>query len=195
MFETIQETLMKQQLIEMLCEKSFMYSKDPIYKLASGRQSQFYVNCRPTTLHPKGMYLVGRLVFNCIEGLNVQGVGGLTFGADPIAMATAFTSYIREKPLKAFSVRKTQKDHGIVKWIEGDIASGEKVVVVEDVVTTGGSTIKALDRVRAEGLHVEKVMILVDRQEGGIEAIREHADSVESIITIEDLMKVYQDND
>ncbi len=186
---------MKQQLIEMLCEKSFMYSKDPIYKLASGRQSQFYVNCRPTTLHPKGMYLVGRLVFNCIEGLNVQGVGGLTFGADPIAMATAFTSYIREKPLKAFSVRKTQKDHGIVKWIEGDIASGEKVVVVEDVVTTGGSTIKALDRVRAEGLHVEKVMILVDRQEGGIEAIREHADSVESIITIEDLMKVYQDND
>ncbi|MBW2194311.1 MAG: orotate phosphoribosyltransferase [Deltaproteobacteria bacterium] len=183
---------MKQQLVEMLCEKSFMYSKDPIYKLASGRQSQFYVNCRPTTLHPKGMYLVGHLVFNCIERLNVQGVGGLTFGADPIAMATAFTSYMRKKPLKAFSVRKTQKDHGIVKWVEGDITRGEKVVIVEDVVTTGGSTIKALDRVQAEGLHVEKVVVLVDRQEGGMEAIREHVNSVEAIVTIEDLMRAHR---
>ena len=183
---------MKQELVEMLYEKSFMYSKEPKYKLASGRQSHFYVNCRPTALHPKGMFLIGHLVFDRIKDLDAQGVGGLTFGADPVAMATAFVSYLKEKPLKAFSIRKTQKDHGIVKWIEGDMKQGEKVVIVEDVVTTGGSTIKAVERVRAEGLDVLKVVVLVDRQEGGIENVKAHVASVESIVTIEDLMAMHR---
>jgi len=184
---------MKEELVEMLCQKSFMYSKEPIYKLVSGRKSHFYVNCKPTTLDPKGMFLVGHLVFDSIKELDVQGVGGLTFGADPVAMATAFASYLKGKPLKAFSIRKTQKDHGIVKWIEGDMEPGEKVVIVEDVVTTGGSTIKAVERARAEGLDVVKVVILVDRQEGGVEAVKAHVASVESIVTIEDLMAVSHD--
>ena len=184
---------MKEELVEMLCQKSFMYSKEPIYKLVSGRKSHFYVNCKPTTLDPKGMFLVGHLVFDSIKELDVQGVGGLTFGADPVAMATAFASYLKGKPLKAFSIRKTQKDHGIVKWIEGDMEPGEKVVIVEDVVTTGGSTMKAVERARAEGLDVAKVVILVDRQEGGVEAVKTHVASVESIVTIEDLMAVSHD--
>jgi orotate phosphoribosyltransferase len=186
---------MKQELIEMLCEKSFMYSKEPIYRLVSGRQSNFYVNCKPTTLHPKGMFLVGHMVFDCVKKVDAQGVGGLTFGADPVAFATAFASYLKEKPLKAFSIRKTQKDHGIVKWLEGDMQPGERVVIVEDVVTTGGSTINAVKRARAEGLEVVKVVVLVDRQEGGMGAVKAHVDSIEAIVTIEDLMAVYQERE
>ena len=184
---------MKEELVKILCEKSFMYSKDPVYKLVSGRQSNFYVNCKPTTLDPKGMFLVGHLVFDCIKELDAQGVGGLTFGADPVAMATAFASYMKGKPLKAFSIRKIQKDHGIVKWVEGDMKSGERVVIVEDVVTTGGSAIKAVERARTEGLDVIKVIVLVDRQEGGVEAVKAHVASVESIVTIDDLMAVHRD--
>ena len=184
---------MKQALIQMLYEKSFMYSEEPVYKLVSGRMSQYYVNCKPTILDPKGMFLTGHLAYECIKDMDIQGVGGLTFGADPVAMATAFASYLKEKPIKAFSIRKTQKDHGIVKWIEGDMTSGEKVVIVEDVVTTGGSTMKAVERARAEGLEVVKVVALVDRQEGGVEAIQALVPSVESIVTIDDLMAVHKD--
>lgn len=183
---------MKQKLIEMLCEKSFMYSKEPIYRLVSGCQSNFYVNCKPTTLHPKGMFLVGHMVFDCVKEADAQGIGGLTFGADPVALAAAFVSYLKKRPLKAFSIRKTQKDHGIVKWLEGDMQPGEKVVIVEDVVTTGGSTIKAVERARAEGLEVVKVVVLVDREEGGMGAVKVHVDSVEAIVTVSDLMAVYQ---
>jgi orotate phosphoribosyltransferase len=138
------------------------------------------------------MFLVGHMVFDCVKELDVQGVGGLTFGADPVASAAAFVSYLKEKPLKAFSIRKTQKDHGIVRWLEGDMQPGDKVVIVEDVVTTGGSTIKAVERARAEGLEVVKVVVLVDRQEGGMEAVKAHVDSVEAIVTVADLMAVYQ---
>ena len=182
---------MKDDLVQMLYDKSFVYSKEPVYKLASGRQSHFYVNCRPVTLDPKGMFLVGHLVFDCIKDLDVHGVGGLTFGADPVAVATAFVSYLKGKPLKAFSIRKTQKDHGIVKWVEGDLKRGERIIIVEDVVTTGGSTIKAVERARTEGLDVVKAVVLVDRQEGGLEAVKAHVASVEAIVTIEELMSLH----
>jgi len=180
---------MKQELIELICRKSFQYSEKPIFKLVSGRMSQFYVNCKPTTLHPRGMFLVGHLIFEAIKDKAVSGVGGLTFGADPIAVATAFASELGGKPIKAFSIRKTQKDHGIVKWIEGDITPGERVAVIDDVATTGGSTIKAIERVRAEGIEVVTAVILVDRQEGGIENIRQHVEDVSAIITRDELMK------
>jgi orotate phosphoribosyltransferase len=183
---------MKQGLVEMLYEKSFMYSEEPIYKLVSGRQSRFYVNCKPTTLDPKGMYLVGHLVFDCIKDLDVRGVGGLTFGADPVAMATAFASYLKGKPVKAFSIRKTQKDHGIVKWVEGDMAAGDRVVIIEDVITTGGSTIKAVERARAERLDVVQVVTLVDRQEGGVEAVKAYVEAVDAVVTVDDLMAVHR---
>jgi orotate phosphoribosyltransferase len=122
--------IMKQELIELICRKSFQYSQEPVFKLVSGRMSQFYVNCKPTTLHPRGMFLAGNLMFEAIKGKNVSAVGGLTFGADPIAVATAFASELGRKPVKAFSIRKNQKDHGIVKWIEGDIKPGERVAII-----------------------------------------------------------------
>ncbi len=181
---------MKDELIRILCEKSFQYSEQPVFKLVSGRFSQFYVNCKPTTLSPRGMFLTGHLVYEAIRDMDIAGVGGLTFGADPIAMATAFVSELQGRPIQAFSIRKTQKDHGMIRWIEGDLHPGDRVVIIDDVVTTGGSTIKAIERARQEGMQVVKVVILVDRQEGGLENIRTYVPDIAVIITRDDLMKV-----
>ncbi len=180
--------MMRQELIRMICEKSFKYSDKPVFKLASGGLSSFYVNCKPTTLSPRGMFLVGHLVFEAVKDVNPDGVGGLTFGADPIAVAAAFASELNHQPIKAFSIRKTLKDHGIVNWVEGDMAKGERVAIIEDVVTTGGSTIQAIERARAMGLDVVKVVTLIDRQEGGMENIRKLVPDVAAIITREALM-------
>ena len=179
---------MKQELIRILCEKSFKYSPEPSFKLVSGKTSHFYVNCKPTTMSPRGMFLVGHLVFDAIKDLKPDGVGGLTFGADPMAMATAFVSELKATPMNAFSIRKTQKDHGIVRWIEGDMTPGQRVVIIDDVATTGGSTIQAIERARSEGLEVVKAVILVDRQEGGLENVRGHVPDITAIITRDDLM-------
>ena len=179
---------MKQELIRIICEKSFKYSREPSFKLVSGKMSHFYVNCKPTTLSPRGMFLVGHLVFDAIKDLKPDGIGGLTFGADPVAVSTAFVSELKAIPVNAFSIRKTQKDHGIVRWIEGDMNPGQRVVITDDVVTTGGSTIQAIERARSEGLEVVKAVILIDRQEGGLENIREHVADVTAIITRDDLM-------
>ena len=184
---------MKQELIQLLCRKSFQYSEEPIFKLVSGRVSQYYVNCKPTTLNPRGMYLVGHLVFEAIQDLDIAAVGGLTFGADPIAVATAFASELKGKPVKAFSIRKSQKDHGIIKWVEGDLDPAQRVVVIDDVATTGGSTIKAIERARSEKLEVVKAVILVDRQEGGLENIKEHVADVGAIVTRDDLLQRYKE--
>ncbi|RLB75899.1 MAG: orotate phosphoribosyltransferase [Deltaproteobacteria bacterium] len=180
---------MKQELIRIICEKSFKYSQEASFKLVSGKMSHFYVNCKPTTMSPRGMFLVGHLVFDAIKDLKPDGIGGLTFGADPVAVATAFVSGLKGKPINAFSIRKAKKDHGIVKWIEGDMNPGQRVVIIDDVVTTGGSTIKAIERSSSEGLDVVKAVILVDRQEGGLENIRQHVKDVTAIITRDDLME------
>ena len=183
-------TKMKEELIKLIYHKSFKYSETPAFKLVSGRMSRFYVNCKPTTLSARGMFLVGHLMFEAINDPGVVGIGGLTFGADPIAVATAFASELKGKPINAFSIRKAQKDHGIVKWIEGDIKPGDRVVIIDDVATTGGSTVKAIERARSEGVHVVKAVILVDRQEGGLENIRKHVPDVSAIISRDELMKL-----
>jgi orotate phosphoribosyltransferase len=186
------KVVMKQELIEIICKKSFKYTETPSFKLVSGRMSRFYVNCKPTTLSPRGMFLVGHLVFDIIKDLKPDGIGGLTFGADPMAMATAFVSELKGSPINAFSIRKTQKDHGIVKWVEGDLQPGQRVVIIDDVATTGGSTIKAIERAGSEGLDVVKAVILVDRQEGGLENIRQHVRDVSAVISRDELMKQYK---
>ncbi len=183
---------MKAELINMLCQKSFKFSQEPIYKLVSGRMSQFYINCKPVTLCARGMFLAGHLIFDSIKDDDVAAVGGLTFGADPLAVATAFTSELKNRPINAFSIRKTRKDHGMIRWIEGDIQPGERVAIIDDVATTGGSTIKAIERARAEGLEVAKAVIFVDRQEGGVQNIKQHVSKVSSIITRDDLVARWQ---
>lgn len=183
---------MKQDLIRLLCEKSFKYSEEPIFKLVSGKTSRFYVNCKPTALSPRGMFLIGHLLFDEVASLEVAGIGGMTFGADPMAVAAAFVSELKGKPISAFSIRKTKKDHGIASWIEGDLLPGQPVVIIDDVATTGGSTIQAIERARDEGLTVVKAVILVDRQEGGVENIRRHVADVSSVITRDELLQEWR---
>ena len=179
---------MKEELVDMLCQKSFKFSDKPIFKLVSGRMSRFYVNCKPVTLCARGIFLAGHLLFEAIKDDEVTAVGGLTFGADPLAVATAFASELNAQPINAFSIRKTRKDHGMVRWIEGDLQPGERVAIINDVATTGGSTIKAIERARAEGLEVAKAVIFVDRQEGGLENIRQHVSEVTRIVTRDELV-------
>lgn len=186
---------MRTELIDMLCRKAFKFSKEPIYKLVSGRMSRFYINCKPVTLSARGMFLAGHLLYEAVKNDDVTAVGGLTFGADPLAIATAFTSASNVKPINAFSIRKRPKDHGMVRWIEGDIQPGERVAIIDDVATTGGSTIKAIERARSEGLEVVRAVIFVDRQEGGLENIRRHISNVSCIITRDELMTHYLSKD
>ena len=127
-------------------------------------------------------------MFDAIKDSHCTAIGGLTFGADPIAVATSFASQLKGHPIKAFSIRKEQKDHGVIKWIEGDVEPGEKVVIIDDVATSGGSTLKAVERAKDEGLEVIKVITLIDRQEGGLDNIRRVVKDTSAIITRDDLM-------
>jgi orotate phosphoribosyltransferase len=153
--------------------------------------SNYYFNCKAVTLYPEGMYLIGNLIFDMIKDLDVKGIGGLTLGADPIAYAVAYTSYLKEMPIEAFIVRKTPKSHGTMQWIEGNIKKGDKVVILDDVITTGKSTIEAITRSREAGLEIVKVIALIDRQEGGREAVEASGYELISIITNDEVMERY----
>ena len=183
---------MLDRLIEMILEKSFKLSDRPIFKLASGKLSNYYINCKPTTLDPEGMNLIGNIIFDKIKDENIDVIGGLSFGADPIANAVALISYQKGKPVKSFSVRESIKDHGIIKKIEGDVKKGNRAVIIDDVITTGASTIKAITSVKDAGLDVVKVIALVDREEGGKEEILKHIKDFESIITRTRLMEAFK---
>jgi len=190
---TMEIATLKARLAKLILEKSFRYADKPIFKLASGRMSQYYFNCKPVTMSPEGMYLIGEIIFNLVASLKPDAIGGLTLGADPIAYAVCLTSYLKGTSIKAFTVRKESKGHGTKQWIEGDIKEGERVIIVEDVVTTGGSTIKAITRAQAAGLEVIKVITLIDREEGGKEAILQYIQDFESIFTRSELLALKED--
>jgi orotate phosphoribosyltransferase len=147
--------------------------------LASGKPSTFYIDCKQAVLTAEGHFLVGTLICDLLANIapDVRAVGGLTMGADPIASAVATISYSQNRPIDAFYVRKEAKGHGTQKWIEGDkrVVAGTPVAIVEDVCTTGGSTLKAIERARLHGLDVRRVITLVDREEGGREAVEREA--------------------
>ncbi len=183
---TIEEK--KERLAEIILERSFKYSDNPPFTLASGRKSNYYFNCKPTTLDPEGMNLIGEIIFDMIRDADVTAAGGLTLGADPIADALAVISWQKGKPIKSFIVRKDVKDHGTKSSIEGNVTSGEKVVIIDDVITTGGSTITAIGEARKAGLVIDRVVTLIDREEGGRENILEHVDFVQSVLTRTEVM-------
>jgi orotate phosphoribosyltransferase len=163
--------------------------------LASGRRSNLYVDCRLTAMSPEGQLLIGRAGLAALRrtGWPVDAVGGLTLGADPIAYAIAHTSALaaergEDEMVRAFTVRKEAKQHGTGKLIEGPFQAGDRVVVVEDVITTGGSALKAVEAVRAAGGEVVGVLALVDRQEGGREALEAAGLTVVALATAADLL-------
>ncbi len=143
--------------------------------LALGKPSSFYIDCKQTVLTAEGHFLVGTVLCDLLANIapDVRAIGGLTMGADPIASAVATVSFSLGRPLDAFYIRKEPKGHGMQKWLEGDkvVKPGTPVAIVEDVCTTGGSSLKAVERARIHGLDVKRVFALVDREEGGREAV------------------------
>ncbi len=188
-------TTMKKRLIDLVIERTFRFTDKPTFKLASGKKSSYYFNCKPTTLNAEGMYLVGHLLYEMIrlqKRWKPKGVGGLTLGADPLSNAIAYTSYLNNDPLESFVVRKEPKKHGTMLWVEGNVNEGDRVVITEDVITTGGSTIKAIGRARKCGLKVLGVVVLIDRQEGGREAIEKLGVPVRTLLTREEIFEAYK---
>ncbi len=167
----------RQQLAALLAQRSARRGQ---FTLASGRVSTLYIDARMTTLTPEGLPLIGRLGLAEIAnaGWHPQAVGGLTMGADPISCAISYASSETANPIRAFVVRKAPKTHGTAKVIEGPFDAGDRVVVIEDVITTGGSALKAIAAIRAAGGEILGLLALVDREEGGREAIEAEGISV-----------------
>ena len=176
----------RDRLLDLFVERSFRLGQ---FTLASGRQSDFYIDCRTTTLHAEGQVLLGQVGYHALTevGWRPDVIGGLTMGADPIAYAIAAESFRRGAPMHAFSVRKRAKRHGTGRRIEGCFESGARAVVVEDVITTGGSALQACEAVREEEGSIIGVLAAIDRQEGGAEAIREAGYEVLSLFGVDEL--------
>jgi orotate phosphoribosyltransferase len=160
----------RERLKDLLKKHSLMFGD---FTLASGRKSRYYFDSKKTTLLPEGAYLAAREVLRTLRdnGVHADAIGGLTLGADPIVCPVAALSFVEGPPMRAFIVRKEAKDHGTGRRIEGDVPAGSKVVIVDDVVTTAGSTLKAIDAAREAGLTVVAVVCIVDREEGGTEKL------------------------
>jgi orotate phosphoribosyltransferase len=174
------------RLRELLRERSVRHGD---FLLASGRRSSFYVDARQTTMSGEGLVLIGTVGLERLAtcGWQPQLVGGLTLGADPVAYALASAAAARGMALDAFTVRKQPKDHGTGRRIEGCFVPGARVVVVEDVLTTGQSALEALAAVESEGGHVLGVLTVVDREEGGRTALEQAGYKVEALVTARDL--------
>jgi len=176
------------RLIDIVKARSFQQGAE--MKLASGRTSTFYFNMKPTMMHAEGANLIGRLIGQRLSGEGVDLVGGLEMGAVPLAAAVAATSGGGDAPLNAFFVRKQAKEHGTQATIEGlapdETLAGKRVVIVEDVTTTGGSGLKAVEAVRAAGAEVVLVLTLVDREEGAAAAFEEAGLAFDAIMRKDD---------
>jgi orotate phosphoribosyltransferase len=177
------------RLRQMIFELSY---REGTFRLTSGKESDFYIDCKQTTLSAEGAYLCGKLLYNRIlqSGTSISGVGGMTLGADPLVTAVSIVSFIEGRPIPAFIIRKEAKGHGTGSWIEGksNIPLGSKVVLVEDVVTTGGTLIKAIERTEEEGYKVAQVLTVVDREEGGKKALSNAGYELSSLFTRGDIL-------
>jgi orotate phosphoribosyltransferase len=161
----------RDRLLSLLTERAYQYRPERPFTLSSGALSDYYLDARVVTWDPEAKPLIGALVFEALAG-RADAIGGLTLGADPIAGAVAYYSATVGTPIRAFTVRKQVKQHGMQRAIEGSIRPGDRVAVVDDVVTTGTSTLDAIDRLREAGYTITAVVILVDREEGGLARVQ-----------------------
>ena len=173
----------------ILATGSFHWKTRPQFTLASGRVSEYYVNCKQLLSHPKYRRLLAGLIADHLKGWDIQAVGGMEIGAIPIATAVSDYVYDRTgRALRTFVVRKMPKDHGMKHAVEGAIQPGDRVLVVDDVLTTGQATIDAITQARAAGLDVRHALVLVDRQEdGGRQRVEALGVPLTSLLTLEDL--------
>jgi orotate phosphoribosyltransferase len=179
MVETLGDALFELKRARLLSELARLSYERREVTLASGLKSNFYIDCKQTVLTAEGHFLVGSLFLGLVRerAPDVRAIGGLTMGADPLASAVSTLSYVAGPPLAAFYVRKEPKGHGTGQWMEGikSLQPGMPVAIVEDVVTTGGSAMKAITRAREFGLEVRVILGLVDREEGGREILEREA--------------------
>lgn len=179
----------RQRLKEILLEKSY---RKGTFTLTSGKTSDFYIDGKQTTLSAEGAYLCGKLLFELIKKADhpIEAVGGMTLGADPIVTAVSIASFLENSAIPAFIVRKEAKGHGTGNYIEGlgNMRQGSRVALVEDVVTTGGTLIKVIDRVKAAGFTIGLVVTLVERQEGGSETLAKAGYPLQALFTREELL-------
>ena len=159
------------------------------FRLASGREASFYLDAKQVVLDAHGAMLVGRAILDRLRSLGPlpDAVGGMSIGADPITSAVVTMAGVEGLPLKGFMVRKEPKDHGTKQYVEGPVQPGQRVVIVEDVTTTGGSSLLAIDRVQDFGLVVERVVTVIDRLAGSEAAFAARGIPLESLVTIRDL--------
>lgn len=179
----------RQRLKEILLEKSY---RKGTFTLTSGKTSDFYIDGKQTTLSAEGAYLCGKLMLELIAKYEqpIHAVGGMTLGADPLVTAVSMVSFLEKQPIPAFIVRKEAKGHGTGNYIEGlkNMPEGCTVALVEDVVTTGGTLLKVIDRVESAGFKVGLIVTVVERQEGGVEVLEKAGYKLESIFTREELL-------
>jgi orotate phosphoribosyltransferase len=179
----------RQRLKEILLEKSYRQGS---FTLTSGLTSDFYIDGKQTTLSAEGAYLCGKLILKLIleQKEPIQAVGGMTLGADPLVTAVSIVSFLEKNPIPAFIVRKEAKGHGTGNYIEGlkNMPAGCRVALLEDVVTTGGTLLKVIDRVESQGFKVGVVITVVERQEGGVKTLADAGYTLESIFTREELL-------
>ena len=200
----------KARLLELIRENALRLGT---HQLSSGRKSDYYIDGKMVTLHSEGISLIARIIFNMIQDLEVDAIGGMTMGADPIASAVAYESFKqgfdtqavglsspenrdvskptqpKGQPIDAFIVRKEIKKHGTQKFIEGPLRKNSRVVIVDDIVTTGNSLVNSIQRVQEEGCKVVAVIALVDRMEGAREAVESHNCQFSPIFTRDDVIR------
>ncbi len=177
----------RETLFRLLFKRAFLYSEEG-FLLSSGKKSPYYLDCKKVTLSSIALPLLGRLLWEKAKRYAPQAVGGLTLGADPLVSAVCFQAGLEGAELEGFIVRKEAKGHGTGRYLEGLVKPGWRCVILEDVVTTGGSSLKAVTRAREAGLRVEAVVALIDRKEGGQEAIEKAGLSFEAIFEIDDFL-------
>jgi orotate phosphoribosyltransferase len=178
----------RNELIELVRGRSFLKSDEPVFKLASGKMSNVYFDLRLTTLSPEGQHLIGELLFQKLMdmGLEPRAAGGLTMGADPVSCALSYTSFLKGRPIEAIVIRKEPKDHGRGLQIEGRFEKGDDVVILDDVLTTGGSLIKAVNIAGETGLNVLAAIVVLDRcEQNGKQNVEKHC-PLYSLLTIKD---------
>lgn len=175
-------------LVRLLAQRSVRRGR---FTLASGRESSHYVDARLTTMSPEGLAVIGPLALQAIRerGWAADAVGGLTLGADPIAYATALASVMAPPLVRAFTVRKEAKQHGTGRLIEGPMRESDRVVVIEDVITTGGSALRAAEAVQRAGASVSGILALVDREEGGRGVLEAQGFAVICLATLSELLE------
>lgn len=173
----------RQRLMDLIREQALQFGE---FTLASGKQASYYLDCRKVTLDAQGARLIGAGMLELMRDDMPDLVGGMAIGADPITASILTLAGVEDTPLKGIIVRKESKSHGTGKFVEGPFQEGQRLVIVEDVVTTGGSSLTAIERCESVGLKVERVLAIVDRMEGGKEAFAERGYELTTLFTVAD---------